>query len=241
VQSSVLSSQASLRAIDTAKSGAPRALILLTKPPTSPTRRDSRGARVFRNPLVPHQGPMWVLTSTLLNRSSPSPPIPPIPPVQLCPRPHPPIQMLNPTAVVVAHNQPPMSTLSITTVEVHRLRSSLAVLPLPNSLPRMSADLKIDLSLSPAPAVPATTILPIGDHDPDPFLENPSSETGNWITYCKMWCGGLVFHRVYLTVKLSSIFCASCHDSPGCIRLFLFFFPSFGWHDYEPFLHLLSH
>jgi len=63
--------------------------------------------------------------------------------------------------------------------EVHPLRSSLVVLLLQNSLHRMSADLKNDLFLSPLPEVPTTTILPTGDHDPAPFLENLSSEAGN--------------------------------------------------------------
>lgn len=131
--------------------------------------------------------------------------------------------MLNPTAVVVVHKQPPTSTLSITMREVHPLRSSLVVLLLQNSRHRMSADPKIDLFLSPLLEVPTVTILQTGDHDPAPFLENLSPEAGNRFTSCKMWCRGLVFQGVYLIVNSAPISCVSYHDFPGCIRLFRIF------------------
>lgn len=184
VQSSGLSSQVSLPAIDTTKSGAVRAPIPSRTPPTL-TKCDSRGTSLFR-PLLTQQDLISVPISTSSNHSYPTPPIPQ---ARLAPtRLHRPllIRMLSLTAAAVVLSQPPTSTLSTTMLEVHRSRSSLVVLVLQNSPRHTLVDLKINLRLGQLLAVPATPILPTGDHDLVLPLVNPVPGTSNRLMSCKM-------------------------------------------------------
>lgn len=193
VRSSVFSSQASSSAVNTAKSGAAQALILLTTPTLSPTKHDSRGARVPRT-LVTHQDLIWAtITSTSSNHSCLSPPIPPVQ-LKTHLRPHLLIQILNLRAAAAVRNRPPTSTSSTTTLGVHLSRSSLAVLLLQNFLRHMSADPKIDLSPSPVlallaipTATPTASTLPIGDHGLVPPPGNLSLEPSDQLISRKIW------------------------------------------------------
>ena len=197
-QSSGSSSQASLCANGTARSGATRALILLSTPRTS-TKCESRGLRVFQT-LLAHQDLIWVPASTLSSHSCLRAATPP---VRLTTHRHPDqrhlIRTLNPKAVAVVRDQPPTSTLSITMLEAHLSRSLLAALALQNSRPHISVDLKINLRPSripPAPLLPAPPTLLTGDRGPVLPLVNLSPELSpepsNRLISCKIWVGDLV-------------------------------------------------
>ena len=231
-QSLESSSRAALRATDTTRSGAARALIRSRVLPTSPIIRDS--SRLSRIVLA-HQDLIWVPASTLLNHSCPTPPTRPVRPTQCRPHPRPLIRMLNPRAVAVVRNLTYM--LCITMVEVHLLRSSLVALVLQNSLHHTSADpMNSLLGLSLLLAVPTATTTPTptpttpvtGDHDLVPLLVNLRSETNDRLIFSRTWLRGLV-QGVYLIVNFVSIFCASCHHHfLGCMRTVSdFCFPSF--------------
>ena len=177
-------SQASSSDTDTTKSGVVRAPTPLRTPPTSLTKCDSRGTKLFR-PVLVHQDPIWVPISISSNRSCQ---IPPIPPVLLSPlRRHLPIRMFNPTIVAVTRN-PPTSTSSTTTAEVRPLLSSPVALVLQSSLHHISVDLRTTfLPVVPTATTATTTIstLLTGDHDLVPHLVNPSQEASNRLTSCK--------------------------------------------------------
>ena len=202
MQSSGSSSQASSCAIDTAKSGAARALILSIRPPTSPTKYGSKGMSLFRTPLA-HQGLISVPTNILSNHSCPKPPIPPVQPTAHSrPRLRLPIQILN--LMAAARSRPPTSTLSITTPEVRLSRSLLAVLVLQNSLHPISVDLKVNLlSLSPLLAVPTAPTPLTGDRDLAPPPVNRRSGTSSRFIPHKISLRGPVSQGDYLIVNFS--------------------------------------
>jgi len=179
-RSSGSSSQVSLSDIDTTKSGAARALTPLRTPPTSPLKCDSRGMKLLR-PLLAYQDLIWAPISISSNRSCQIPPIPPVPPSRL--HQHLPIRMFNPTIVAVIRN-PPTSTSSITTAEVHPLRSSPVALVSQSSLHHISVDLRTT-SLLVAPTTPTLPLL-TGDQGLVPHLVNPNPEASNRPTSCKM-------------------------------------------------------